>query len=78
MKGAWSTGTSLRANVERVAQLRSEAGATTPRDRARERVDDARPPLIEAMRELDRPGLRDLHVRLGQIINELDDLGGVL
>jgi hypothetical protein len=60
-------------NLDAVKRMRLEMGAT-PIEFAAEHLEDARPELLEAMKALDSSECRDLHVRVGKLINELDDL----
>lgn len=45
---------------------------------ASDHVESARPELIKAMGSLDSPEHRDLHVRVGKLLLEVDDLRSVL
>lgn len=60
-----------------VERMRRECGANDA-DFARERIEEARAELIEAMKYLDNSALRDQHIRLGEGIGDLDDLCAVL
>lgn len=64
-------------NTDAVRRMRQELG-TTPLEFAAEHLEDARPELVEAMKDLDASETRDLHVRVGKIVNEIDDLRAVL
>ncbi len=67
----------MRPNLDAVQRMRIEMGAT-PYEFASEHLEDARPELREAMKWLDTSKDRDLHVRLGNVVNEIDDLRSIL
>ncbi len=64
-------------DLDAVKRMRIELG-TTPVEFAAERLEDVRPELREAMKELDCTEHRDLHVRLAGLISEIDDLRAVM
>lgn len=66
-----------RPDLDAVKRMRMEMG-TTPVEFAAERLEDIRPELREAMKDLDCTEHRDLHVRLGALVNEIDDLRAVM
>jgi hypothetical protein len=69
--------THLSESFDAVKRMRLELGAT-PAQFAAEHIEDARPELIEAMKCLDAEEYRGLHMRLGGLLNEIDDLRAVL
>lgn len=67
----------LAASLDVIAQERIALGVT-PAEMAAERIEDARPELIEAMKMLDSDADRDLHLRLGNHVAGLDDFCALL
>lgn len=63
-----------RLQPERRPPLRGAAAV----EAASDQVEDARPNLIKAMGSLDCPEHRDLHMRVGRLVLELDDLRSIL
>lgn len=66
-----------QANLSAVEQMRRDSG-TTSVELVAEHVEDARTALMKAMRCADETETRDLHVRIGLFVNELDDFRAVL
>lgn len=64
-------------DVSTVQRMRIEMGTTLP-ELAMEEIEDVRPGLREAMKLLDSSETRDLHVKVGKLVNDLDDLRAVL
>lgn len=64
-------------NVDAVTRARLELG-TSPLEIAAERLEDARLEMREAMKLTDCTEHRDLHLRLGNEINALDDTRAML
>lgn len=65
-----------RPDLDAVKRMRMELGAT-PVEFAAEHLEFARPELLEAMKSLDCSEHRDLHVRVGRVVNEIDDLRAI-
>jgi hypothetical protein len=63
----------VRPDLDAIKRMRMEMG-TTSVELAAERLENARPELIEAMKSLDTTEDRDLHVRVGKVVNDLDDV----
>jgi hypothetical protein len=66
-----------RPDLDAVKRMRMEMGVTEI-EFAGEHLEQARPELLEAMKCLDSTEHRDLHLRLGNFLNELDDFRSVL
>jgi hypothetical protein len=64
-------------DVDAVTRTRLELG-TSPLELAAERIEDARPELREALKMLDCTEHRDLHLRLGNLVNDLVDFRSLL
>lgn len=67
----------LERSYDTVRRMREEMGAT-PITFAAEHLEDARPELIQAMHELDSTETRDLHILVGNVVNDLDNLRALL